>query len=149
MSHMSLPGILATEPAGSDDRMRLAVLVVKLADRVKQAIRDTGEEMGLTVAQLDLLRQLGIHGPTPMSRLAETLNCDASNLTGLVDKLEGRGLLERRPDPGDRRVRVLALTEAGEQATQKAWRSLSRHCPFEDFSSEDRQRLEDLLERAF
>jgi DNA-binding MarR family transcriptional regulator len=128
--------------------MRLALLVVKLTDRVKQAIRDTGEEMGLTVAQLDLLRQLGIHGPSPMSRLADTLNCDASNLTGLVDKLEGRGLLERRPVPGDRRVRVLALTEAGEQATQKAWFALSRHCPFDDFSADERRHLEELLERA-
>lgn len=132
----------------SGDGLRLAALAVRLVDRVKQAIRDTGEEMGLTVPQLDLLRQLGVLGPTPMSRLAGTLNCDASNITGLVDKLESRGLLERRADPGDRRVRVLALTGTGRQATRQAWVSLSRHCPFDNLSPEERDRLEELLERA-
>jgi DNA-binding MarR family transcriptional regulator len=145
---MPVPEAAATETVLDGDRLRLAALAVHLADRVKQAIRDTGEEMGMTVAQLDLLRQLGIHGPSPMSRLAETLNCDASNLTGLVDKLEGRGLLERQPDPNDRRVRVLALTETGKQATRTAWFTLSRHCPFDKLSPEERARFAELLIKA-
>ena len=48
-----------------------------------------------------------------MGRIAETLSCDASNVTGLVDRLESRGLVRRRPASGDRRVKVLALTPAG------------------------------------
>jgi choline kinase len=48
-----------------------------------------------------------------MGRLAEALACDASNVTGLVDRLESRGLIQRRPSAEDRRVKVLSLTPAG------------------------------------
>ena len=48
-----------------------------------------------------------------MGELAETLSCHASNVTGLVDGLESRGLLRRRPSPADRRVKVLVLTPTG------------------------------------
>jgi len=48
-----------------------------------------------------------------MRRLADALACDASNVTGIVDRLEARGLVERRNAPHDRRVRVLAVTTRG------------------------------------
>lgn len=48
-----------------------------------------------------------------MGRLAETLACHASNVTGLVDRLESRGLVRRQPSDADRRLKVLALTPAG------------------------------------
>ena len=48
-----------------------------------------------------------------MGRLAATLSCDASNVTGLVDRLESRGLVRRRPSENDRRVKVLQLTATG------------------------------------
>jgi DNA-binding MarR family transcriptional regulator len=67
-------------------------------DRTKQDVRDVADEVGLSVAQLDVLRRLRHHGPTPMRRLAEQMNCEASNLTGLVDRLEIRDLVERRPE---------------------------------------------------
>src|SRR5581483_11979770 len=88
------------------------------------------------------------YGPTPMSRLAEVLNCEASNLTGLVDKLENRGLVERQPDPGDRRVRLLALTEAGLQVSHDAWFAVTRHCPFTKLARHERDQLEQLLLRV-
>ena len=49
----------------------------------------------------------------PMGQLAETLACDASNVTGLVDRLESRGLVRRHPSGEDRRVKVLDLTPSG------------------------------------
>jgi DNA-binding MarR family transcriptional regulator len=51
--------------------------------------------------------------PHPMHTLAERLSCDASYITGLADRLEEKGLVERLPDPDDRRVRQLALTDEG------------------------------------
>jgi DNA-binding MarR family transcriptional regulator len=51
--------------------------------------------------------------PVAMSRLAETLACDRSNVTGLVDRLESRGLICRLASPDDRRLKVLDLTPAG------------------------------------
>jgi len=48
-----------------------------------------------------------------MSALAETLACDASNITGVVDKLESRGLIVRQGAENDRRVKMLVVTERG------------------------------------
>ena len=67
----------------------------------------------LTEAQCHVLRLLEPGAALPMRRLAEQLDCDASNITGIVDRLEARGLVERRPCPHDRRVKELALTRAG------------------------------------
>jgi DNA-binding MarR family transcriptional regulator len=119
-----------------------------LTDQVKQVIREAGDELGLTVAQVDVLRQLNALGATPMSRLAEILNCEASNLTGLVDRLELRGLVERQADPTDRRVRLLALTAEGEKASQDAWLAVTTRSPFAKLSDDQRRLLEGLLEKA-
>ena len=48
-----------------------------------------------------------------MRRVADALSCDASNVTGLIDRLEARGLVRRQPSPEDRRVKVLQLTPEG------------------------------------
>ena len=51
--------------------------------------------------------------PLAMSALAGNLACDASNVTGVVDKLEARGLIARQPDENDRRVKALLVTTKG------------------------------------
>ena len=50
-----------------------------------------------------------------MSELAQALFCDNSNVTGIVDRLEERGLVRREPAEGDRRVKLLVLTKEGER----------------------------------
>jgi DNA-binding MarR family transcriptional regulator len=130
------------------EEMRLATLLVQLADGVKQTVRHLADEMGLSVAQIDVLRQLGVHGPTPMSRLADTLGCEASNLTGLVDRLEARHLVERQPEPGDRRVRLLALTSAGRTLSTDAWFALTNQGPIAKLDPTDRSQLLELLTKA-
>lgn len=67
----------------------------------------------LSPAQCHILHLLEPGRPVPMGRLAQTLSCDASNVTGLIDRLEARGYIRRRPSPEDRRVKVLELTAAG------------------------------------
>ena len=104
-------------------------LAVRLMDTTKQDVREVADEEGLRSPSSTCLRRLRHHGPTPMRRLAEQMNCEASNLTGLVDRLESRGLVERRPDPGDRRVRLLALTDEGRRVSQEAWVAVARRCP--------------------
>jgi DNA-binding MarR family transcriptional regulator len=61
--------------------------------------------------------------PMAMSALADRLSCDASYVTGLADRLEGLGLVERVADPSDRRVRHLRLTSEGVAMR----RTLERH----------------------
>jgi DNA-binding MarR family transcriptional regulator len=56
-----------------------------------------------------------IETPQPLRVLADLHRCDASNMTGIADRLEERGLAKRMPDPNDRRVKLLVLTKAGEK----------------------------------
>src|ERR671923_104388 len=69
------------------------------------------QELGLAPMQLHALRLIEPGAELPMSSLAGKLFCDASNVTGIVDRLEARGLIERRPAAHDRRVKLLALTD--------------------------------------
>src|SRR6478672_1448036 len=70
-------------------------------------------ELDLSPAQCHVLHLIEPGRPIPMGQLAETLACNASNVTGLVDRLESRGLVRRGPSAADRRVKVLDLTPAG------------------------------------
>src|SRR5262249_33865563 len=70
-------------------------------------------EFDLSPAQCHVLHLIEPGRPIPMGQLAETLACDASNVTGLVDRLESRGLVRRQPSAADRRLKVLDLTAAG------------------------------------
>jgi DNA-binding MarR family transcriptional regulator len=67
----------------------------------------------LSPAQCHVLHLIEPGRPVSMKQLASTLSCDASNVTGLVDRLEARGLVVRRPGHADRRVKELDLTPEG------------------------------------
>src|SRR3954451_14848721 len=70
-------------------------------------------EFDLSPPQVRALGVLDPDRPVPMSELADALHCDNSNVTGIVDRLEDRGLVERRSAAHDRRVKMLAVTEEG------------------------------------
>jgi DNA-binding MarR family transcriptional regulator len=71
------------------------------------------EELGLTPAHYRALSILDPDQPRPMRAMASTLCCDASMATWLVDRLEEKGLAERRTPPSDRRVKTIVLTPLG------------------------------------
>jgi DNA-binding MarR family transcriptional regulator len=82
-----------------------------------------------------------------MRRLADTLSCDASNVTGLVDRLESRGLVQRQASPHDRRVKVLQLTPTGMRLrSQVLQRMAARALPLSKLSIAQQRRLIELLE---
>lgn len=101
----------ALEPPASahaDVRAALHELVGRfLADYERAA-----QAHGLTLTQA---RVLGFAACEPLSqrRLAERFGCDPSNISVLVDRLVERELVERRPDPADGRVKLIAATDAG------------------------------------
>src|SRR5437868_2689126 len=68
------------------------------------------QRLGLTPGHMKLLLHLDDQGGRAMGTLAQSFRCDASTMTWLVDRLEERGLVERRVLPGDRRVKAVALT---------------------------------------
>ncbi|PPK67047.1 MarR family transcriptional regulator [Actinokineospora auranticolor] len=72
-------------------------------------------EAGVSPGDLKTLVRLVPGEPQPMRALADQLHCDASTVTWIVDRLEKRGLVERRPVPTDRRVKAVVLSEAGER----------------------------------
>ena len=67
----------------------------------------------VTVSQCYVMKELGRHGPLAMTDLAGRMCLAVSTLTRVVDQLERRRFLTRRPSPGDRREREVALTDAG------------------------------------
>jgi DNA-binding MarR family transcriptional regulator len=78
-------------------------------------------EFDLTPMQGHAIRMLDPDRPVAMSSLAGTLACDASNVTGIVDKLESRGLVARQGADGDRRIKMLVVTEKGRQLRDQLW----------------------------
>ena len=88
-------------------------LLVRFAFSQRAHLPTLGAELELSPAQCHLLNAIEPDRPIPMGQLAGALACDASNITGLVDRLESRGLVERRASTGDRRVKVLRLTPLG------------------------------------
>jgi DNA-binding MarR family transcriptional regulator len=106
-------------------------------------------ELDLSPMGVKLLYTLEPGAEPAMSALAETLFCDASNVTGIVDRLEARGLIERREDPKDRRVKLIALTGEGIDVRTHVRERL--HRPPEQIarlSGEDQRALHDILRRA-
>jgi DNA-binding MarR family transcriptional regulator len=71
------------------------------------------QELGLTPGHMRALSILDPDEPKPMRAMADALACDASMVTWIVDRLEQRGLVERRMLPTDRRVRTVVLTPLG------------------------------------
>jgi MarR family transcriptional regulator, organic hydroperoxide resistance regulator len=88
-------------------------LLVRLFFAQRANLPPLAAELRLSPAQCHVLHLIEPERPIPMGELAQTLSCHASNVTGLVDGLESRGLLRRRPSPADRRVKVLVLTPTG------------------------------------
>jgi DNA-binding MarR family transcriptional regulator len=71
------------------------------------------QDLGITPGHVKALLILDPEEPQAMGALAQSFSCDASTMTWLVDRLEERGLVERRNFPNDRRVKTVALTERG------------------------------------
>lgn len=102
--------------------------------------------LGLTMPQAELLRAL--RSPLPMNQIAGRMHCDASNLTGIVDRLEGRGLVERRVRAADRRVKEIALTPEGRRMKRQVDTVLKGTPGFRALPAEDQAALQALLARV-
>jgi DNA-binding MarR family transcriptional regulator len=83
-------------------------------------------EFDLSPMGLKMLIELEPGVEVPMRTLAECTGCDASSVTGIVDRMEARELIERRDRPGDRRVKLIALTAAGSRMREQVRERFSR-----------------------
>jgi DNA-binding MarR family transcriptional regulator len=105
-------------------------------------------ELDLHPGQAICLRLLD--QPRPMGELATAMHCDNSNITGIVDRLEERGLVERQPADHDRRVKLIAPSEAGSEIRDELNKRLAEPPEaLKALSEDDLRQLGEILRRAF
>jgi DNA-binding MarR family transcriptional regulator len=109
-------------PSPAEEAWRL---IWQITQRHKPRLLEFARELDFSPVQLHLLRLLEPGDETPMSALAQQLFCDPSNVTGIVDRLEARGLIERREAERDRRMKVVRLTGEGERIRARVVSSLA------------------------
>jgi DNA-binding MarR family transcriptional regulator len=123
-------------------------LLVRFLVTQRASLPPLAAELRLSPAQCHVLHLIEPERPLPMGRLARTLACDASNVTGLVDRLESRGLVRRRPSAEDRRVKVLVLTPSGARLRAMLVERMSSPPPaLERLSAREQQALARILAR--
>ncbi|QFG24091.1 MarR family winged helix-turn-helix transcriptional regulator [Actinomadura sp. WMMB 499] len=134
--------------AGTDEvAVELSGLVFEVTGRLRAQFNAAAAELDLPPAQALVL--VNLSAPAPMRHLADWLSCEPSNVTGIVDGLERRGLVTRRPAAGDRRVKHVVLTETGERRRDRL-RSSSQALASTLFAlpGSDQRHLRDLLARV-
>src|SRR5665213_3270571 len=112
-----------TSRDAAEEADRLVDKLFEMTHHVNQVVSVVADRYDLTPQQVGLLRMLDV--PMSMRAYAEDLSCDPSNVTGLVDRAERLGLVERVPDPSDRRVRMLTLTARGRLIRSKVNKDLA------------------------
>ena len=122
-------------------------LMANLVSLFHKEYEEAAAARSLTGAQAKVLALLR-RGPMPMRQIAQTLACEPSNITGIVDRLEARGLVARQADPDDRRVKRVATTEVGRAAAEELRESLRfARAPLAGLDADERGQLRDLLQR--
>jgi DNA-binding MarR family transcriptional regulator len=141
---------MAEVRAGQAAEQQLLPLLDHLARVGRRAAETSMSPGGLRPRHLIALKLLSEHGPAGQQGLAEALSLDPSNVVGLLNELEERGLITRRRDPADRRRHIVELSAGGQEELCLAQARLSR---VEDdllsvLTAEERATLYRLLTRA-
>lgn len=115
----------------------------------KQQIVSISAEYGLTSMQALTLLISG-ETPRPMNSFCKMYDCDASNITGIIDGLEEKKLVSRRPDPRDRRVKVIQIEKPGERLRAKIAAQLAAqsHSLFNGLSDSEIEQLARLISKV-
>ena len=122
-------------------------LLRTLLGRQRRRFLIAASELDLHPAQAGALLQLD--SPLPMNELAALLACDNSNVTGLIDRLEARGLVARQPSSEDRRVKHVVLTDAGRRLRSRLLGRVGRPPEgFQRLSVEEQDELRELLRKV-
>ncbi|GAC1584712.1 MAG: hypothetical protein NVS3B28_06340 [Candidatus Velthaea sp.] len=105
--------------------------------------------LDITPQMAHALHEIPEAGSVTMTELANELSCDASNITGVVDRLEARGLAERRSSSEDRRVKCVVLTAAGKRLRKRLDERFDVAPPaIAALSLADQRALREIFERA-
>ena len=124
-------------------------LWVQMQARLQAHFTALAAEHSLSTVQAKVLLQLDPVQPVTMRALADRIQYDPSNLTGVIDRLEAVGAVRRQPDPTDRRVRGLLLTAAGARMRDPFWQQLINDAgPLGQLGVSELQQLRAILQSA-
>lgn len=130
----------------------LGFLAHDVARLLRKRLEQRTRSLGLTRAQWSVLAHLARYEDEGLnqSRLADILDVEPITAGRLIDKLESCGLVERRPDPADRRAWLLGLTDKAQPILDKLWElgAANREHAMRGLSEPEREQLLDLLARV-
>jgi DNA-binding MarR family transcriptional regulator len=121
----------------------IAGLLFRVTEQTRHVFESAARRFELTPPQARALLELD--SPTSMRAVAEALHCDASNITGIADRLEARGLVSRQIDPADRRIKALVLTPRGRRARTELEDAVRSSPAMAGLTEAERLALRDLL----
>jgi DNA-binding MarR family transcriptional regulator len=133
--------------AGGDEALPEAFWSV--ARQLRETSQETLAPWDITPSHLRALRVLTRHGVMRLSGLSDHLHIAARSTTEVIDALEARGLVERRPDPDDRRATLVEVTEHGTSVLDaiRAARGTETERAFGRLSQTDRAHLARILRK--
>ena len=129
--------------------LRVESTLMSAARGIRRAYDLRFEELGLNLSEAILLAYTEEAGPLMQADLAKHMGVGRAAMGSLIDALENRGWVERRPKPGDRRVWLIAITPSGEQAARQITKidEKLRSELREGISRKERRELNQLLNR--
>ena len=109
-----------TDRNNPDISIRVWFRLVRLMARMQAAIADRLRQIGISIPQCDVLTTLSEQEGVNQQQLAERLYVTKGNISGLLDRLEDAGFVERRAAASDRRQYSIYLTESGRAMAERA-----------------------------
>ena len=124
--------------------------LMQVAFRARHGLMELAENHQLTMVQLQALGIVKPGTAVPMNFLATILLCDASNITGIVDRLLQRKLIERTEKPEDRRVKMISLTPEGEKLRRQIFSEFPDYelPQFKELTEDERNCLKNILTKV-
>jgi DNA-binding MarR family transcriptional regulator len=128
---------------------RFEIAIIGTARRLNNVFNARVESLDLNLNQASLLAFVVDFGDSTQTALAEMIGLGRAATGTMIDQLEARGLIERQPDPTDRRVWLVAATDAGRAIVERFYEidSALRGELRRGIGRDDRQQLAETLER--
>ena len=124
--------------------------LLRIAINAKHGLMNIAEKYNLTVMQMYTLCLLEADSSLPMNSLTSMLSCDASNVTGIVDRLFLQKYIKREENPNDRRAKMITLTPKGAKLCEKITEALASYQPasLKGLTDEQKKQLLTLLTKT-
>src|SRR3954462_5030046 len=133
-----------------EDLDRIVETIIYLVTESRRLSKEEASRYGVTPTQLSVVKLLQEIGDLSLGSLSKEIRAHNSTVTGIVDRMEAAGLVERARSDEDRRVWIIRLTTAGRKVAEKARVSPGDllHQALEALSTADQEKLTGLLRKV-